>query len=132
MQKFRLEILTPERRFLDADVELVDVEACDGRLTVLAGHAPMVAPLDVGMLRLRLDGQDKEAFHSTGFLEVRPDRALLFTQACEWPEEIDEYRARIAYEKATEELRQKQSLIEHRHSELSLSRAMARLRVKHH
>lgn len=130
MNTFRLEILTPERRFLDADVELVGVQACDGRLTVLAGHAPMVAPLDAGTLHLRLDGEDREAFHSLGFLEVRPDKVLMFTQACEWPEEIDEYRARVALEKATEELRQKQSILEHRHSELSLIRAMARLRLK--
>ncbi len=130
MHTFRLEILTPERRFLDADVELISVEACDGRLTVLAGHAPMVAPLVAGTLNLRIGGEDKEAFHSFGFLEVRPDEVLMFTQACEWPEEIDEYRARVAYEKATEELRQKQSILEHRHSELSLSRAMARLRIK--
>ena len=130
MNTFRLEILTPERRFLDADVELVGVQACDGRLTVLAGHAPMVAPLDAGTLHLRLDGEDREAFHSLGFLEVRPDKVLMFTQACEWPEEIDEKRARVALEKATEELRQKQSILEHRHSELSLIRAMARLRLK--
>ncbi|MEG1560333.1 MAG: ATP synthase F1 subunit epsilon [Clostridia bacterium] len=130
MKTFRLEILTPERKFLDADVEFVTVEACDGRLTVLGGHAPMVAPLSDGVLTVRIDGEEKEAFHSMGFLEVRPDAVLLFSQACEWPEEIDESRARAAYEKATEELRQRQSILEHRHSELSLSRAIERLRLK--
>ncbi len=132
MNTFRLEILTPERKFLDADVELLGVEATDGRLTVLSGHTPMVIPISAGTLNLRLDGADKEAFHSEGFVEVRPDKVLMFTQACEWPEEIDEYRARVAYEKASEELRQKQSILEHRHSELSMSRAMARLRLKKH
>ncbi len=130
MKQFQLEILTPERRFLDAQVEFVTVEACDGQLTVLAGHAPMVAPLADGTLTVRVDGQEKQAFHSMGFLEARPDRVVIFVQACEWPEEIDESRARAALEKATEELRQKQSILEHKHSQMSLSRAMARLRLK--
>ena len=130
MKTFRLEVLTPERQFFDGEVEQVIVEACDGRLSVLAGHAPMVAPLADGTLVLRQSGQERRAFHSMGILEVRPDRVLVFAQACEWPEEIDENRARAAYEKATEELRQRQSILEHRHSQLSLSRAMARLRLK--
>ena len=130
MRTFRLEVLTPERRFLDAQAEMVSVQAIDGRLSVLGGHAPMVAPLSNGTLRLRIDGEEKEAFHAKGFLEVRPDEVLLFSEACEWPDEIDESRARAICEKANAALRQKQSLIEHRMSELSLSRAMMRLRVK--
>ena len=50
MKTFRLEVLTPERQFFDGEVEQVIVEACDGRLSVLAGHAPMVAPLADGTL----------------------------------------------------------------------------------
>ena len=104
MNTFHLEVLTPERRFLDDEVEMVTVDACDGKLTVLAGHAPMVAPIVSGTLTVRLCGEEKAAYHSPGFLEVRPDKTLIFTQACEWPEEIDESRARAAYERATEPL----------------------------
>ena len=133
MNTFRLEILTPERRFLDADVELVGVQACDGRLTVLAGHAPMVAPLDAGTLHLRLDGEDREAFHSLGFLEVRPDKVLMFTQACEWPEEIDEKRALEAEQRAHERLQQQRTgddLGTMGHSKVALMRAMTRQKIK--
>lgn len=130
MRSFHLEVLTPERRFLDEKVELVSVEACDGRLTVLAGHTPMVAPITDGILNVQMNGMVKRAFHAAGFLEVRPDQVLVFAQTCEWPEEIDLIRAKAALEKANEQLRQKQSILEHKRSEMALSRAMARLRLK--
>ena len=130
MKTFHLEVLTPERQFLNEQVEFVTVEACDGQLTVLAGHAPMVAPIHAGTMTIQINGEEKRAFHSPGFLEVRPDTVLVFAQTCEWPEEIDENRAKAAMERATEELRQKQSILEHRRSEMALSRAMARLRLK--
>ena len=128
-KSFRLEILTPERQFLNSEVQSLVVEACDGQLGVLSGHRPMVVPLSEGTLRLKLNGETKEAFHSAGFMEVRPDEVLIFAQACEWPEEIDEKRAKEALEKAQEQLRQKQSLLEYRHSQMSIARAMQRLRL---
>ena len=48
---------------------------------------------------------------------------------CRAPEEIDALRAREAKERAEEQLRQKQSLQEYYHTQASLARAMARLRM---
>ena len=47
------------------------------------------------------------------------------------PEEIDIARAQEAKERALEKIRQKQSIQEYYHTQASLSRAMARLRVGH-
>ena len=49
----------------------------------------------------------------------------------ERPEEIDIARAQEAKERALEKIRQKQSIQEYYHTQASLSRAMARLRVGH-
>ena len=64
-------------------------------------------------------------------MEVRPDEVIVFTQACEWPEEVDEARALRAKERALEKLRQKQSIYESKHAKVSLARAMARLSAIH-
>ena len=48
----------------------------------------------------------------------------------ELPEDIDLRRAQEAKERAEEQLRQKQSIVEHSHSEASLARALTRLRIK--
>lgn len=133
MTAYFAEIMTPERLFFRGDVESLRINSVDGEIGVLKGHAPMVACIDVGELYLRLpDGTEKFASHSAGFMEVRPDRVLLFVQACEWPEEIDIRRAERARERSLERLRQKQSMYEHKQTQISLARAMTRLRIVTH
>ena len=66
-----------------------------------------------------------------GFVEIVNNRVTLLVETAEHPEEIDIARAREAKERAEEQLRQKQSIQEYYHTQASLSRAMARLRVGH-
>ena len=128
-KQFRLEIITPTRQFLETSAEAITVTCNDGELSVLSGHAPLVVALDIGELRIKENGNWRSAFHSEGFMEVRPDEVLVFSQACEWPEEIDVARAERALERSTEKLRQQQSIFENRHTKISLTRAMVRLKV---
>lgn len=128
---YRLEILTPERLFFEGQVTSLQITAKDGELSVWRGHAPMLATIPIGELTItELGKEPRKAVHSRGFLEVRPDEALLFVTACEWPEEVDAARAQAALDRAQEKLRQKQSIVEHRQTEIAITRAMARLRVK--
>ena len=129
MSSFKLEIITPTREFLSTQAEALTFNSTDGEVTVLRGHIPMVASLAVGELKIRDENGTKVAFHSEGFVEVRPDEVLVFSQACEWPDEIDISRAESARERAMEKLRQKQSFYENRHTAISLTRAMVRLKL---
>lgn len=130
MSEFKLEILTPKMQFYSGAAESVTVTLSDGEMTVLAHHAPMLAALSAGYVRIRTSEGIRAAFSSEGFIEIRPDEVLIFTQVCEWPEDIDANRAEEEREAALEALRQKQSMIEYKQTKLALSRAMARLRVK--
>ena len=47
------------------------------------------------------------------------------------PEEIDIRRAQEAKDRAEEQLRQKQSIMEYHRNQLALARAMTRLKVTH-
>jgi len=126
---FQLDILTPERSFFSGQAEGVIVGTPDGELCVLANHEPMVTPLRIGGLRLQVGGAWKDAFVSEGFMEVSPAHTVIFTQACEWPENIDVHRAEATLQQARERLRQQTSIREHKVSQITLARAMARLRV---
>lgn len=126
---FNLSIMTPERQFFSDDVEALTITAPDGELTILAGHAPMVATLKVGSIRIKQNGVWKKAFNSGGFIEVEQHECLMFVQACEWPEDIDIKRAQQAKHRAEEKLRQHHSLNEYRGSKIALARAIARLRI---
>lgn len=130
MSEFLLEIITPEKQFFKGNVEAVICNALEGEICVLKGHQPMVAALGVGEIRLKINGQWKNAFNSEGFMEVRPDEVVIFSQTCEWPEDIDEARAEQARLRVLENMRHEQGLREHKHNEITLARAMARLKIK--
>ncbi|MDR0812783.1 MAG: ATP synthase F1 subunit epsilon [Oscillospiraceae bacterium] len=127
---FELTILTPEREFYRAQAEAVTVKVHDGFMTILANHAPMIASVDIEVLKIKDEnGQWREAFSSEGFIEVRRDGVFLFTQTCEWPEEIDARRAEEALQRAQEKLRQQRSMVEYQNSKMQIARAMERLKV---
>ena len=132
MNTFKLEVLTPKREFYSGDVEAVTIVLDDGGMTILRDHEPMLAALEIGEMRIKTEEGWRSAFASQGFVEVRPDETLIFVQACEWPEDIDEARAEETRQRAAEAMRQKLSIIEYNESQAALARAMTRLRVKKH
>ncbi len=131
---FNLMVLTPEREFYKGEAVYVGVQTIAGSIGVLSGHIPMVSALDVGALVIKPDEHTtRTAFHSEGFIEVRPECVYILSQACEWPEEIDEKRALEAEQRAQERLaqeRQGDDLGTMGHSKVALMRAMTRRRIK--
>lgn len=132
MNKFFLEIITPEKTFYRGEVESIHIPAVGGSCTVMAGHQPMVFATEPGEIQLTVEGKTRAAFMSEGFIEVRPDETIVFSEAVEWPEEINERRAKDAKERAEEQLRRNRSAAEYRLNRMALQRAFARLQVKHH
>ncbi len=66
----RVSVITPERTLFDGEAESVVAPAWDGELGILRGHAPLMALLGEGKLRIRHGGQT-EFFHvAGGFLQV--------------------------------------------------------------
>lgn len=128
-EKYTLEIITPERIFFRGEVESVVIPTSDGYMSIQKMHEPMVASIVVGDMKLQIDGEWKECTTTDGFVEVRPDETIIFSQAVEWPEEIDLRRAQEARERAEEQLRQKKSHQEYMQNQIALARAMVRLRV---
>ena len=130
---FRLQIVTPERVLLDGPVSAVTAPGVEGYFTVLAGHAPLGAELDIGELRYReeLGAEHLLALHA-GFLQVARDRTTVLADAAERPEEIDLERARRAHEKALEEQRihaLRFNEMENARIRADLERALNRLRI---
>ena len=130
---FHLMVLTPEREFYSGEAIYVSVQTIAGSIGVLADHVPMVSALDVGALVIQPDeNTTRTAFHSEGFIEVRPECVYILSQACEWPEEIDEKRALEAELRAQERLQQErgEDLATMGHSKVALMRAMTRRKIK--
>jgi F-type H+-transporting ATPase subunit epsilon len=131
MSVFQLEILTPERQFYSGEVQSLTVPLEDGSMGVLANHMPMVAPIIIGSLKITTPDEVLIAFNSEGFIDVKQNNTVyVFCQVCEWPQEIDENRAKLAVERAERALKVQRGIGEHQLSQLALARAMERLKVK--
>ncbi len=127
--KYMLELITPERIFFRGEVESVIIPTPDGFMSIQKMHEPMVAAVSIGTMKLCVDGQWLECTTSEGFVEVRPDETIIFSQTAEWPNEIDIRRAQEAKERAEERMRQALSHQEYMQNQIALARAMVRLRA---
>ena len=126
---FQLEIIASDRVFFQGEVEHLVITAIDGLLGIMAGHEPLVTCLPTGELKYMTGGVWHYAAISEGFIQVLPDKAVILADSCELPEEIDIKRAEEARQRAEEQLRQKQSIMEYYQTQAALNRAMNRLKV---
>lgn len=126
---FQLEIIASDRVFFQGEVEHLVITAIDGLLGIMAGHEPLVTCLPTGELKYMIGGKWHYAAISEGFIQVLPDKSVILADSCELPEEIDVKRAEEARQRAEEQLRQKQSIMEYYQTQAALNRAMNRLKV---
>jgi F-type H+-transporting ATPase subunit epsilon len=78
--KLKVAIVSPERTVFDGPAEMVVVPAWDGELGILRGHAPMLALLGKGTLRVT-DGQAESRFEvDGGFLQVADDTVIVLSE----------------------------------------------------
>jgi len=129
MPTFFLEVLTPERKFFSGEAEGVIFKSVDGEMGVLARHAPTVAAVNVGPLKINAQGKWIEALVTEGFAKIMPDKVVILIDTAEYPEEIDINRAKAAKDRAQERLQKQISQLEYIRSKAALSRAMARLKI---
>ncbi|MCM3411529.1 F0F1 ATP synthase subunit epsilon [Metabacillus litoralis] len=129
MKTVLVNVVTPDGPVYDADVEMVSVKAQSGELGILPGHIPMVAPLQIGAVRLKKGSGTEFVAVTGGFIEVRPDKVTILAQAAEAAESIDVARAEAAKKRAEERLNQKTDNIDFKRAELALQRAINRLNV---
>ena len=82
--------VTPDRRLIDETADAVELPSKSGYMEVLFGHAPLLAELGVGEVKLHGGSAgDQTYFVVWGFVEVLPDRVTILAQNAIKPEEID-------------------------------------------
>lgn len=128
MAGFMLEIVTPDRKFFEEEVDLVIVRGVGGDLGILKDHAPLVTPLDIGKIKIKQAGDTRIAAVAGGYIEVTKNKTTIVSDAAEWPEEIDIERAEEAKHRAEERL-QRRDNIDVARAEIALRKAINRINV---
>jgi F-type H+-transporting ATPase subunit epsilon len=125
----QLEIVTPERLAYSDTVDSVVLPGAEGEMGILPHHAPLLATLGVGELRIRKGAEEEFFAIAGGFVQVRPDKVVVMAETADMAAEID-------LEKAQEARREAERALESGYSEgadLSLARAQlqqAMLRIR--
>lgn len=88
--KFPVEVLTPEGKVFDEEVEMVSTRSAVGSLGVLANHAPLLAMLEPTELRLYRSESDIVRFaQAEGYLQVGGNHALVLIEEAIPPDDLD-------------------------------------------
>jgi F-type H+-transporting ATPase subunit epsilon len=97
---FALSLVTPEGAVYEGEAERVVVPGAAGELGVLARHAPAVAMLRAGEIRIKAGG-DWQAFAAgPGYFSIQRDRAIVLVDDAVRAEDIDVAQARREAEEA--------------------------------
>src|SRR4051794_21652309 len=99
-----VEIVTAERSVLDETADMVIAPGVEGVLGILPRHAPMIALLKAGELRLKRGSEEHAVAVTGGVMQVQPTKVTVLADAAERAEEIDEARAREAMERARQRM----------------------------
>ncbi len=88
--QLQVRLVTPDQILIDQTADAVELPSKSGYIEVLYGHAPLLAELGVGEVRLHGgSGGDQNYFVIWGFVEVLPDRVTILAQSAIKPEAID-------------------------------------------
>lgn len=127
---FMLEIVTPEQILFKDEVQFLVAPSVEGELGVLKNHAPLISALKIGVLRYKDSrGELKKMALSGGFVEVIDNVARVLAETAEHGDKIDVLRAKSSRERAEKRLAQRDENINHIRAQMSLQRAMARLKA---
>jgi F-type H+-transporting ATPase subunit epsilon len=87
---FPVEVLTPDGKVFEDEVEMVSTRTTTGSIGVLANHAPLMAILEPTELRLYKSDSDVVRFaQGEGYLQVVDNSALVLVEEAIAPDDID-------------------------------------------
>lgn len=127
---FRLKVIAPERIFFQGDVEFLEFRTTEGEVGIYPSHLPMTMIIAPGVLKIHNDGDVRQAALLSGFVEVLGNEVNILAESVEWPEEIDENRAREAKIRAERRLKGDDGAsVDLHRAELALKRSVVRLNL---
>ena len=100
----KLEIVTPEKRVLEAEVDSVTVPTATGEAGILPNHASLISELKAGILTYSAKGATDQLAVTGGFVEVNDNNVAVLADSAETVEEINVETAKSERDAAEKEL----------------------------
>ena len=107
-ETMQFDLVSPERRLMQAEVTSVQIPGADGDMTAMPNHAPLITTLRPGILRVETTSGTEEFVVTGGFAELGEGVSVLAENALPMAEMNQETfdklieEAKTAYGKAKE------------------------------
>lgn len=132
MNKINLQIFTPYGKYLQHEVDYIEVKSDRYTLGILPNHAPLVSTLIISKMVIKFEGQSFVYAIGGGVINISKDKTVLLLDSVERSDEIDVDRAIQAKKRAEERLSNQDEIIDINRAKLSLARAENRLKILSH
>ncbi|MBK7704818.1 MAG: F0F1 ATP synthase subunit epsilon [Acidobacteria bacterium] len=125
-----LEIVTPEKKVLDATVDSVTIPTASGDVGIMTNHAPLISALRSGVLSYTKGGQSEKMVIAGGFVEISNNKVSILADFAETTDDIDAENAKQSLDAAGRALSGWQGTAEEYESHKdNLDRAQARAQL---
>ena len=127
----QVDIVSAEGEIYSGQAQMVYLPAAEGEIGVAPRHAPLLALLKAGEVRVQLpDGGAELSFYvGGGALEVQPTRVTVLADTAARAHDLDEAAALAARARAEEALAAKSDLIDLAEAQAELVRAAEQLKL---
>jgi F-type H+-transporting ATPase subunit epsilon len=122
-------VITPDKVVWDSTAEELILPSSTGQLGILTDHAPLLTALDIGVMRVKAEGNWTSIVLMEGFAEVEDNKITILSNGAEEASSIDASTAQSELEKVTLLVDQAETKKEKIEATLELRKAKARLQA---
>ena len=122
-------VITPDKVVWDAAAEEIILPSSTGQLGILTDHAPLLTALDIGVMRLKNDGNWTSIVLMEGFAEVENNKVTILCNGAEEASSINKTAAQEELERVTLLVDQAETKKEKIEATIELRKSKARLQA---
>jgi len=124
-----VDIVSAEQEIYSGTAEMVFAPLATGEVGILPRHAPLIARMKPGEVRVRTATEEFDFYVSGGVLEVQPHVVTVLADTAARAHDLDEAKVLEAKQRAEEALKNRQSEIDYAKEIATLAEAAAQLRA---
>jgi len=129
-ESIQVDIVSAEGEIYSGKAKMVFLPAAEGEIGVAPRHAPLLALLKAGEVRVQPpEGAELSFFVGGGALEVQPSRVTVLADTAVRASDLDEAQALAARQRAEEALAARTDKIDLAEAQAELIRAAAQLKL---
>ena len=122
-----VDIVSAEKEIYSGTAEIVFAPLVTGEVGILPRHAPLLARMKPGEVRVRTGTEELFFYVSGGLLEVQPHVVTVLADTALRAKDIDEAAALQAKQRAEDALKNRQADVDYARAQAELAEAVAQL-----